>query len=180
MPAWYDPKSLTRGLVNQVANDPMRQAQSYIGAGQRAGFFDPNGSPLLTAQRRRTAIQAARARRRRGANAASLYGLDPSQTRAGLFQLDRQNSGDVADALNQGQYQEGIGNRDYIRQLFGGQLDYARQRDLAKYQADLARQNQGSFWGDLAGKAFNVGADYLTGGGWEGVKAGYKARRGGP
>ena len=131
----------------------------------RQGYFDPNGSPKIRAALERRALRSARNRRRRGALASRLLGLDPQQARAYQLQNETESGQQAADAIQGVNEQEMFGNRDYARSLLGGEIDYRRQRALQ----DQANQGPG-FWGTVGG---------LVGTGLGGLAGGYGYKRGG-
>lgn len=129
--------------------------QGAIGQGQGLGYFNAAGSPYIRELIRQGAIRNARNRQRRGMVTSQLFGLDPMAQRQALFDTERQASGDVSNAINEGQSQEAFGNRDYIRSLLGNQLGFEQQQALARLQAKLAQQQQGgagALFGSLLGQ----------------------------
>lgn len=146
-----------------LKNNPIAQANDLAGQYQREGFFNPYGSPRLRALRRRAALQRRQAMMQANQGAAQLYGLDPMQQRAALAQGNvygnAATSGELANAdLQTEQEQAGFG-----RQLFMGNLDYARQRQLQK---ELAKQqSQGGIGAAFGGLVGNVAGGWLSPGG---------------
>lgn len=138
-------------------------ADRLVGMGQDAGFFDPSGTKMR-AMRRRQAMRGARNRRRRGEVTSRLAGLDPFQQRAALFDLDRDVSGRTADFLTEADLNESMGNRDYFRDLFGGQLGFERQRQLDREAYDRSKPRFGDILGGIAGQAAGAFMGGLGGG----------------
>jgi hypothetical protein len=107
---------------------------------------------MLAAMRRREALRNYRNRLRRGGTFGRLLGLDPMAQRQFLTQQQLGGTSDLADLLGQSQFQEQMGNRDFIRQLLSGQLDFERQKQLMKMQQDAQRGTLGGMIGGLVGK----------------------------
>ena len=120
-------------------------------------LLNPWGSPRMMALLRRRALRIAQAQRGRGSRLSELYGVDPYAARGNAVNADVEASGGVANALNEAEYSDAAANRDYLRSLYGGQLDFERQRQLAKIQAKAQSQGGigqavGALGGALIGK----------------------------
>lgn len=130
------------------------QAQQQIQGAQAAGFFSPTGSPQIMSLTRRNALRNSDNARRRAALLSRLMGLDPNQARVAAVHQDAASSGATQDALNAAQYGQLEGAQNYARGLFNNRLGYEDQRNLLKYQQDLANQGQtAAMFGQLAGRA---------------------------
>ena len=137
-----------------------QQAGNAIQGAQAAGFFSPMGSPAIMANVRRNAPRTGDNARRRNAILSRLMGLDPNQSRVAAVNADTEASGNTADALNQAQYGQLLGNQNYFRSLFGGQLGNEQQLQQMRYQHDLNQPTVGGMIGGLVGQ----GAGALLGG----------------
>lgn len=135
-------KGTEPGQTGQIASNAIQQ-------GQVAGLFSPEGSPFIAARLRRQALRNARNRLRGGSVMAQLAGLNPAQQRQALTDLNRDVSGQTADFLNEGQLQESLGNRDFIRQLFQGERGFEQQQLLERMRAKAAKDAQGGIGGFL-------------------------------
>lgn len=142
--------NLKRDVAAGVAKSPYGIATSGIESARQAGFYDPMGSPLLRQQRRREALRRALARRRRGAVASRLYGLDPMSARAAAQGAEAESGADVADFLNRSQFEEQQGNLGFARDLFSNRLASDEAR-AAERRANRFRP--GAAIGGLAGRA---------------------------
>ena len=135
--------------------------------GQRQGFFDPKGSPYIRAMLRREALRNYRNRLRRGGVFGRSLGLDPMQQRQQLLSTELEGGNELSDFLGRGQSEELFSNRDFIRQLLGGETGFQRQRQLAKEEADRQKGSLGGTIGSLVGTAagsFAGGAGTAYGG----------------
>lgn len=141
----------------QVANNVKQGPLGLVQQGQQAGFYNPNGSPLLMAAVRRGALRTADNQRRRSAILSRLMGLDPNQARVAAVNAEAQGSGDVSNALNSAQYGQLAGNQDWFRNLYMNRLQAADQERLAKMQ----QPGLGQQFGNLLGQGATA---YFTGG----------------
>jgi hypothetical protein len=145
---------LPSGVGQQVGN------AAVIGAGQRAGYFSPGGSPAIMAATRRQALRSADNMRRRSAILSRLMGLDPNQARVAAVGADTAASGQTAEALNAAQYGQLTDAQNFLRCLYMGQQDFENQKELAKYQSQL---NQPSLGGMIGGALGTAGGAFLGG-----------------
>lgn len=131
------------------------------GAGEQ-GYFDPRGSdPLMRALERR-ALRSGRSRRRRGEVMARILGLSPDAARAGMFDIDRGESGRVANLLGEARYGQLAGAQDFYRNLFGRERGLEFQSQQAERDRELAReQARQSLLGGIGGTVGSVAGAYL-------------------
>jgi len=140
------------------------QAGGIINQGRSLGYLDPAGSPAIQRGLEQSAIRSSRDAEHRGQTIAQLAGLDPSAARATLAGIQGQNADRTANFLNDATLQEMLGNRDWLRALFSGQLSNEQQVAMAKLMAKLQKQNQGNPLTDILGQAAGAGAGALFGG----------------
>lgn len=133
-----------RAALSAGANPAGGIVSGTIGQAQKAGLFDPLGSPVLKAKLRRRALRSAENRRRRGSVMAQLAGLDPYGQRQALVDTDREATGDVSDFLNQADEDMLMSGQDYARGLLGSQTDFERQRQLQRQAERAQRKAQGN------------------------------------
>jgi len=147
---------------NVSAYDPSGAgAAKLLGQGQQ--YLDPTGR-ALSAMRRRQAIRNAMNRRQRGLMSARVAGVDPSQARYLLAEGDAASAGDTADYLNQSQFDEQQGMRDWFRNLYMDRLGRSDQLDDREYQRKLMQQQQrGALMGGL-GRLAGLGLAAIPGG----------------
>lgn len=145
-------------------SDYQGQAQGYINQGQGLGYFDAQGSPYINQQLQSQALRSAEAQRQRGSTLARLVGLNPYQQQQAAYGQGMQGAHDVSNYLNDARFRELMGNRDYIRQLFGGRLANMDARQMAQLQAQLQRQAQGGGFGDFLGQLAGTAAGAYLGG----------------
>lgn len=133
----------------------MRGNQQLLGQAGEAGLFNPLGSPRLRALRRRQYAANANAMRGRTSSYGRLLGLDPMAQRQALVDSDIGANQSLAGGLNQAEFDESNENRGFFRDLYRGELDFQRQRELQR-QAEraAARGGMGQVVGGLAGRAF--------------------------
>ena len=136
------------------------QAAGDLAGARGAGYFDPNGSATIFRQTRNAALRSGDNLRRRNAILARLMGLDPNQARVAQVNADATAGGNTAEALNQSQLQQSLGNQNYFRGLFGSQLGQENQLAALKYQHDLNQPSIGGQIGSLVG----MGAGAFLGG----------------
>lgn len=128
-----------------------QQAGGLVKQGFNAGAFDPNGSPMFNAQLQRQARMSSENQRQRGSTLARLVGLNPYQQQQAAYGQEMGNAGNTADYLNNSRFQELMGNRDFLRQLFQGRLQNQDQLQQLQMQQQFAKQQQGGGLGALAG-----------------------------
>ena len=149
------------GTALQDSQNPYgAQARGMIGGAQQAGFFNPMGSPQIMEQTRRNALRNSDNARRRSALLSRLMGLDPNQARVAAVNQDAESSRSTQDALQGAQLQQSLGNQDWFRSLFSGQLGLEQQKALAKYMQQLQGGGAGAALGSLLG----TGAGAFLGG----------------
>src|SRR5574341_634972 len=128
------------------------QAKNMLGEARSAGLFDPTGSPRIRALMRRAALNRYLNARKRAGTSASLYGLDPSQTRAAQVYGDIAGHEGLASELGNADYNELTANRDFYKNLFGQQLGHEQALQLARQQAKAqSRGGVGQLLGTAAG-----------------------------
>lgn len=158
MPSLYD-------FLNQGGGpDYQNQANNLVNQAQGLGYFNPAGSAFINEQVRSNALRTARNSQQRGSVLAKILGLSPQQAQGQFFNIQRQNAGDISNAINNAHFQQLMGNQEYARSLFGNLLGNQQQLALLKYQQKLARENQpgfGSQLGQLIGRGIT---GYFTGG----------------
>lgn len=136
-----------------VSRGAMGINQEILGRAREAGFFDPFGSPRLRALRRRRALQLADIQRGRAGTYGRLIGLDPMSQRAALSRADISANAGMAGGLLGADVEEQQRNLDFFRQLYGGELDFQRQRQLEREAAKReASGGIGTAVGGFAGK----------------------------
>ena len=146
--------------------DPSKSAagisRGVIKEASEGGLFSPFGSPRLRALRRRRALAQNEAMRRRAGASSQLYGLDPMQRRQAMVESNIGQNAALSGSLGEADFQEEMGGRDFARGLFGGELDFQRQRQLAKEQA---KAQSGGAFGSLLGAALPIAASFIPGAG---------------
>ena len=138
-----------------------QQAQGFIQGAQGAGYFSPGGSPQIMEQTKRLALRNSENARRRSALLSRLMGLDPNQARVASVNQDAESSGQTQGALQGAQLGQLTGAQDWARGLFGQQLSFEQQKQLAKYMQDLQQRGQTS---GMIGGLIGTGAGAFLGG----------------
>lgn len=128
---------------------------SPLGQANAAGLLNPLGSPVLRARTRANALRTAEAQRRRNSVLSRLMGItDPNQARTLAVSADQQASRGAADAINGADLSQLESGQDFARGLYRSQLDFDRQKQLAKMQQPGLGQQLGGLVGQWAGGGF--------------------------
>lgn len=131
------------------------RTSGILGAGFRAGMFNPLGSDQLRAALRRRALRTARNRRRSGEVLGRLAGLGSQAQRQAFVDVDRAATGQRADFLNQAAENQLLGSQDFLRRLLSQERGFefeAQQRELdRKMREEEARKGVLGGLGSIAG-----------------------------
>jgi hypothetical protein len=140
-------------------------------AGNAAGFYSPQGSPVLRASLRRYALRNASNAMRQNSIATQLYGLDPNQARVAQVNAQGMGAANTADILNQGQLQQQQGAQDWFRQLLGGQMGFEQQAAMQRAAQAFQRSQQFNPWA-IGGQLVGAGLGGWAGAGFPGFGGG--------
>jgi hypothetical protein len=144
------------GAGRSIANAPgnfIGQSQQMLSGARESGILDPLGSKRIRDILRRRAMMGRQSGMKRAGILSQLYGLDPSQTRAGLLNADIAGTGGMINALTEADYNELTANRPFYQGLFSGGLQHQQAMQLAKMQQDAERRGGiGNVLGSVGGQ----------------------------
>lgn len=137
----YNPSDPFAGGFGKGSQGMLREAGRY-------GYFSPEGSPAFRATARRRLLTQGRSRRNRSAILARLAGLDPMRAQQSMIDTDMDIAGDTSDALNDFDFDEYRGNRDWFRGRLGDERGFEEERRARKA---AERAQRGAAWGQIGG-----------------------------
>lgn len=128
------------------------QARTMLNEARSAGLFDPTNRRLRELLKRRALLNYGSGQRATQAQ-STLYGLNPSQSRAALVNQDIAGRGQLSDSLLGTDLSGLQSGQDFYRNLFTGGLDFERQQMLQRQAEEAARRGGiGSAVGAIGGK----------------------------
>lgn len=160
----FDPTNPYAGMADNTDPGYGGTTSRILGQAGQSGAFDPQGSVLLKAMLRKSALRNARNRMQSGRVASKLYGADPFQARQSLLDTERDTSGQTADFLNQADLNQGMGYQSWVRGMLGGERGFEQDEKMTRLRAELEQAMQGGGIGSLLGQLLGIGGGAFLGG----------------